>query len=66
MVGALDPVRRGSPKYRPMSRVIAGWVVGRSDGLTTLPWYAWRSGETRLVADTYRGLLAMIRDRNAR
>jgi hypothetical protein len=49
-----------------MSRVIAGWVVGRSDGLTTLPWYAWRSGETRLVADTYRGLLAMIRDRNAR
>lgn len=45
-----------------MSRVISGWVV--SSGHHSGWWQAWRSGETRLRADTYRGLLAMIREAN--
>ena len=47
-----------------MSRIISGWVVGRATRPDALPWQAWKSGETRLVADTYRGLLALIRDAN--
>lgn len=49
-----------------MSRFVNGWVVSRqSNNILGAHWQAWRSGETRLVADTYRGLLAMIRESNA-
>jgi len=47
-----------------VSRVVSGWVVSRHNRPNALPWQAWRSGRTRLVADTYRGLLALIRDAN--
>lgn len=48
-----------------MSRVISGWVVSRSTRPGTLWWQAWRSGELRLTADTYRGLVALVRGHRA-
>jgi len=46
-----------------VSRVISGWVVSRNrEPGQSLPWRAWRSGELPLVADSYRGLLALIRE----
>lgn len=51
-----------------MSRVVSGWVVSRNPYNTAgLRWQAWKGtnqGTLRQHADTYRGLLAMIREAN--
>lgn len=47
-----------------MSRIISGWVVSRPNRPGALRWQAWKSGQLRLVSDTYRGLLKLIRDAN--
>ena len=49
-----------------MSRIISGWIVSRNrEPGQAMPWRAWKSGELPLVADTYHGLLALIRGANA-
>lgn len=47
-----------------MSRVISGWVVSRNS--VSGMWRAWDATRERgsIAADTYRGLLAMIREAN--